>query len=174
MSIEIERPTVPCGTCGARVVELRRGRCWGCYTRWADSRPVGRGAVCLVCNERRREMLRMVEVHNRSLPLCHGCSARAMKLTLVPMTVEGLRSVLHRDRRQTDRRDEGLDRRLYPRERRVGDRRGPPREQIDQEIEAALAPLDVFDVEIEIGDDDIEILEQTVVREAPVRPAQRP
>jgi hypothetical protein len=29
----------------AGVTELRRGRCWGCYMRWAESRPVGRGAA---------------------------------------------------------------------------------------------------------------------------------
>ena len=39
MSVEVDRATLPCGVCGAAVSELRRGRCWGCYTRWAESRP---------------------------------------------------------------------------------------------------------------------------------------
>ena len=75
MSVEVERATMPCNVCGASVTELRRGRCWGCYTRWADSRPVGRGASCSVCMEKRRNMLKLVELKGRSLPFCHGCAA---------------------------------------------------------------------------------------------------
>src|ERR1035438_10828460 len=40
MSVEVDRATLPCSVCGAAVTELRRGRCWGCYTRWAES-PIG-------------------------------------------------------------------------------------------------------------------------------------
>ena len=77
MGIEIEKATLPCGVCAAQVTELRRGRCWGCYLRWSDTRPVGRGAACILCVERRRDHLRLVELHSRSVPMCHGCSARA-------------------------------------------------------------------------------------------------
>src|SRR5437868_3971187 len=62
MSVEIARATVACGVCGARVTELRRGRCWGCYTRWGESRPVGKGAACAICHERRRSELRLMEL----------------------------------------------------------------------------------------------------------------
>ena len=84
MSVEVERATLPCGVCGAAVTELRRGRCWGCYTRWAESRPVGRGASCIVCGEKRRAQLKLVELHGRSLPFCHGCAAQVMRLPEVP------------------------------------------------------------------------------------------
>jgi hypothetical protein len=165
MSIEIERATIPCGSCGARVTELRRGRCWGCYSKWADMRPVPRGASCAVCDERRRENLRMVEVHNRSVTLCHICAARTLKLTKVPSSIDGLRQLLTRDRRADDRRGDGLERRVFPRERRVGDRRGPPRASASDATNPGFVMPEFEDIEIEIQDADIEIVEQTLVRE---------
>jgi hypothetical protein len=168
MSIEVERATVPCGVCGAQVTELRRGRCWGCYTRWSELRPVGKGASCVVCNERRREELRLVEIHNRTLPLCHGCGTRALKLVPVPYSVEGLRAALRRDRRAGERRDDARDQRLFPRERRVSDRRGPPRELVLGDTDPAVLLASTLDeLVIELGDDDIDVIEQTVVRETP-------
>ena len=128
MSVEVERATIPCNVCGAHVSELRRGRCWGCYTRWVEARPVGRGAACLICFEKRRAQLKLMELHSRSVPICHGCGARILRLENIPETIDGVRLALKRDRRDADRRDGGLDRRIFPRERRVGERRGPPRE----------------------------------------------
>src|SRR5262249_15564008 len=93
-----------CGVCGARVGELRRGRCWGCYLRWSDARQVGTGAACTVCNERRRDHLRLVELWNRSVAMCHNCATRTLKLVPIPRTVEGIRERLERDRRRRDRR----------------------------------------------------------------------
>src|SRR3954468_24267378 len=107
MSVEVERATVSCIVCGARVSELRRGRCWGCYGQWVEQRPVGRGAACAICQEKRRDHLRLVELHNRSLPLCHVCAARTLKLSDVPASLEGLRALLRRERRNQDRRNEG-------------------------------------------------------------------
>src|SRR4051794_6901385 len=111
MSVEVERATVSCGVCGARVSELRRGRCWGCYSQWVEQRPVGRGAACAVCQEKRRDHLRLVELHTKSVPLCHVCAARTIKLGEVPASLEALRAHLRRDRRIEDRRADGLDRR---------------------------------------------------------------
>jgi hypothetical protein len=171
MSVEVERATVPCTVCGARVVELRRGRCWGCYQQWSELRAVGRGAACSVCGERRRDHLRLVELHNRSVPLCHGCAARTHKMNGVPMTLEALRAVLRRDRRDVERRGEGFDHRIFPRERRVGDRRDAPRpggESTDPHI--FLSDLDdLDDLVIEIDEGDIEEVEQTLVKERPTR-----
>src|SRR6478672_9168859 len=104
MSVEVERATLPCNVCGAGVTELRRGRCWGCYTRWADTRPVGRGASCAICAEKRRGMLKLVELKGRSLPFCHGCAANLLRLPEIPESVEELRHALRRDRRDGDRR----------------------------------------------------------------------
>ena len=109
MSVEVERATLPCNVCGAAVTELRRGRCWGCYTRWAESRPVGRGASCTVCHEKRRNQLKLVELKGRSLPFCHGCAAQVLRLAEVPETVEELRHgpAPRAPRRRPPRRREG-------------------------------------------------------------------
>ncbi len=171
MSIVVDRATIPCGCCGAKVTELRRGRCWACYTKWAELRPVPRGASCAVCDERRRDNLRLVEVRSRSITLCHICAARTVKLANVPTTLDGLRKALARDRRRQDRRDRGVDRRVFPRERRVGDRRGPPRASSFDDTNPGFVMPVFEDIEIEIQDADIEVVEQTLVRERP--PARR-
>lgn len=172
MSIEVERSTVACGVCGARVNELRRGRCWGCYNQWSELRPVGRGAACAICQERRRDHLRLVEWHTRTLPLCFLCAGRTMKLgTKAPATLEGLRATLRRNRRDGERRGDGLDRRIFPRERRVGERRSPPgaaRRSGDTDPVMMLPDFD--DVEIEVDEGDIEVMETTSVKERPTRP----
>jgi hypothetical protein len=171
MSIVVERATIPCGCCGAKVTELRRGRCWSCYQKWAELRPVPKGACCAVCDERRRDNLRLVELHYRSLTLCHICAARTVKLAKVPNSIDGLRRALQRDRRRQDRRDDGLDRRIFQRERRVGDRRGPPRADSFSDTSPGFVMPDFEDIEIEIQDSDIEVVEQTLVREQPNRHA---
>jgi hypothetical protein len=169
MSVEVERATVSCGVCGARVSELRRGRCWGCYSQWVEQRPVGRGASCAVCQEKRREHLRLVELHNRSVPLCHICAARTVKLGKVPASLDSLRKVLRRDRRDDDRRADGLDRRIFPRERRVGERRGTPHVARRHDTDPAMALPEFDDLVIEIQDGDIEEIETTQVKARPTR-----
>lgn len=174
MSVELDRATLPCNVCGAAVTELRRGRCWGCYTRWADSRPVGRGASCSVCHEKRRTMLRLVELKSRSLPFCHGCAAHVLRLVEVPESLDELRHLLRRDRRDGDRRDgETIDQRIFPRERRVGERRGPSREAYaDTDPNMRLSEFD--EVVIELAETDLEDVEQTQVRARPLPPAAPP
>lgn len=167
MSIEVERATIACGSCGALVTELRRGRCWGCYTKWTEMRAVPRGASCAVCEERRRDNLRQTELHRRWVTLCHICAARTLKLAKVPSSMDGLRRLLLRERRETDRRGDGLERRIFPRERRVGDRRGPPRANNAADTNPGFVMPDLEDIVIEIQDADIEVVEQTLVRERP-------
>ena len=169
MSVEVERATVTCNACGAHVTELRRGRCWACYMKWAEMRPVPRGALCALCTDRRRENLRLVELCGRSVSLCHLCAARVHKMADVPLTLDELRRSLRRDRRQIERREGGLDRRVFPRERRVGDRRSPPRDLADDASDASACMPDFSDLEIVVGDDDIEEIEQTLVRETPLK-----
>lgn len=171
MSIVVERATIPCGCCGAMVTELRRGRCWGCYSKWAELRPVPRGACCAVCDERRRDNLRMAELHSRSVTLCHICAARTLKMAKIPGTLAELRLALMRDRRAADRRGDGRERRVFPRERRVGDRRGPPRASCFTDTNPGFVMPDFEDIEIEIEDADIEVVEQTLVRERPKLPS---
>ena len=169
MSVEVDqtvRATVACNVCGAQVSELRRGRCWGCYARWAESRPVGRGAVCTLCFEKRRDQLKLVELHGRSLPLCHGCGARVGRLSVIPTTIDGIRRALRRDRRDGDRRADKLDHRIFPRERRVGERREPreARPDTDPGIAAEHLGPDLEEVIIELHESELEEVEQTFVR----------
>ena len=167
MSVEVERATVKCNACGAHVTELRRGRCWACYMKWAEMRPVPRGAHCALCTDRRRENLRLVELGGRSVSLCHLCAARVHKMADSPLTLEELRATIRRDRREAERREGGRERRVFPRERRVGDRRSPPRDPAADSIYASSGLPDFSDLEIVIGDEDIEEIEQTLVREQP-------
>lgn len=170
MSVEVERATLPCSVCGAAVSELRRGRCWGCYMRWAENRPVGRGAACVVCGEKRRAQLKLVELQRRSLPFCHGCAAQVMRLPELPPTVEELRHALRRDRRAADRRGDAAkqDHRIFPRERRVGERRGPSRDAFaDTDPGIKLAHLQLDEVILELGEGDLEPSDQTQVRPNP-------
>lgn len=174
MSVEVDRATMPCGVCGAAVSELRRGRCWGCYTRWLESRPVGRGASCTICLEKRRAQLKLVELKGRSLPFCHGCAAQVLRMIEVPDSIEEIRHLLRRDRRDGDRREgEKVDHRIFPRERRVGERRGPSREgYADTDPHMRLSEFD--EVIIELAETDMEDVEQTQVRARPAAPPAPP
>jgi hypothetical protein len=169
MSVQIDRATLPCGVCGAQVSELRRGRCWGCYTRWADSRPVGKGATCAICSEHRRSELRLCELQNKTHPLCHSCAGRIARMETVPSSLGALRGILERERRARDRRDDGVDRRIFPRERRVGERRAPPRGASGHDTDPHIMLPDFEEIVIELAEADIESVEQTLVREPAVQ-----
>ena len=112
-----------CDVCGAKVAELRRGRCWGCYNKWVDGRAVGMGAACTMCNDRRREHLRSVELLGAWVPMCHNCCARAMRLEPMPQTIDEIRVRLDRERRTRDRRIGKADTRVFQRDRRGLERR---------------------------------------------------
>ncbi|MCL4228608.1 MAG: hypothetical protein KJZ91_29430 [Myxococcales bacterium] len=116
-------PTHDCDVCGAKVHELRRGRCWGCYARWVDARPVGLGARCVVCSERRRRLLRSTELHGAWYPTCYSCAGQAMALDPLPPTIAAIKEALRRDRRGPDRRAGRPDSRVFQWERRIGQRR---------------------------------------------------
>ncbi|MFL5306887.1 MAG: hypothetical protein ACJ8F1_16850 [Polyangia bacterium] len=132
---------------------------------------MGRGAACTMCGEKRRAQLKLVEIWRRSLPFCHGCAAAVMRLPDLPATVEELRYALRRDRRDGDRRTGGKsDHRIFPRERRVGERRGPSRDAFaDTDPRIKLAELQMDEVVLELGDSDIEPGDQTQVRPSPPR-----
>ena len=169
MSVEVERATLPCGVCGAAVTELRRGRCWGCYMRWAESRPVGRGAACTVCGEKRRAQLKLVELQGRSLPFCHGCAAQVMRLPERPRDDRGAApGAAPRPAGRRPARGGKVDHRIFPRERRVGERRGPMRDAFaDTDPRIKMADLQLDDAIIELGDADLVEGDQTQVRADP-------
>src|SRR5512135_2375178 len=101
-----------CEACGTRTTNLRRNRCTICYLRWADTRPVGKGAACVICCERRHEHLRAVEFQGHWLNMCHNCAARAFRLEPLPPTLTELRWHLARHRRWRERRGLGVDTRM--------------------------------------------------------------
>ncbi|MBW2730782.1 MAG: hypothetical protein JRH20_00225 [Deltaproteobacteria bacterium] len=147
-------PTLPkemlltCEACGTRVSALRRGRCQICYLRWTEARPVGLGAACVVCGERRHENLRSVEFQRKWLPMCHNCATRTFRMQPIPHTIEAIREVLSRDRRWQERRIGRRDNRLFPSDRRADERRAEGM----QTEQAASDYLDASDLVVEIMD----------------------
>ena len=115
--------TYQCPVCGAKVTQLRRGRCISCYNKWAESQPIALGASCRICGEKRKENLERVELLGRWFYMCHNCAYKAVRLDPMPKHIEGIRARLLRDRRFTDRRVGKEDTRKIKRERRVGERR---------------------------------------------------
>ena len=134
-----------CEVCNANVKELRRGRCWGCYSHWVEARPVGLGAKCAICSERRRRRLKSVELLGAWMPVCYTCSGRAATLAPMPQTVVGIRRALIRERRGDERRFGKKDTRVFQYDRRSDDRRAGRKAddclQIDDEM--------ILDIELE-------------------------
>jgi len=112
-----------CDVCATRTDSLRRGRCAPCYMRWSQHRPVGLGAECVVCSDRRCEFLQSVEFQQKWLPMCHNCSGRVARLDPMPQRLDVVRELLKRDRRDDDRRAGAADPRLIPLNRRGKSRR---------------------------------------------------
>jgi hypothetical protein len=150
----VTEPAFRCEVCAASVHELRRGRCWGCYARWVDARPVGIGARCLTCGERRRRVLKIVELLGSWRSMCFNCAGQVLHLSPLPDTLDGLRAVVSRERRRTDRRSGKPDTRVFKYERRVGERRlGVEYPQVDDDmiIEVSM-DVDEFDDLTQIRD----------------------
>lgn len=147
-----------CEVCNARVNELRRGRCWGCYSRWVESRPVGLGARCITCNEKRRRVLRAVELFGAWQPMCFNCAGQLLTMSPVPATIAELRQAVSRERRRVDRRIGKPDTRVFRYERRVGERR-TTRED--------LMPIDdEMIIEVSAGDEgELDFEDLTSIRE---------
>ena len=149
-----------CEVCSAKVSELRRGRCWGCYSRWVDAKPVGVGAHCITCNEKRRRVLKSVELFGGWQPMCFSCAGQTLHLDPMPATIAGLREALSRERRKKDRRIGKSDTRVFKYERRVGDRRMGRADELSIE--------DDMIIEITIGpaeDDGMDFEDMTQIRE---------
>jgi hypothetical protein len=153
----IPTATCICEVCSASVSELRRGRCWGCYGRWVDSRPVGVGAKCTTCNEKRRRFLKSVELFGLWKPMCFNCAGQLLLLDPMPTTITLLKEAISRERRKRDRRIGKADSRVFRYERRVGERR------LDRAEEAPAVDDDMIievSYEVVIEHDDFEDLTQ--------------
>ena len=84
---------------------------------------MGVGASCAACADRRRSHLKLVELGERWITLCHNCSAEVSHLDPGPRSIEALRERLTRDRRQRVRRNRAIDHSDYCDERRQTERR---------------------------------------------------
>ena len=137
-----------CEVCAAKVSELRRGRCWGCYARWVDARPVGSGARCITCSEKRHKVLRAVELFGGWQAMCFNCAGQLLHIAPLPDTLAELREAVSRERRKTDRRHGRDDTRVFRYERRAGSQRRGVLEEYpivddDMIIEVSFAAEDV-------------------------------
>jgi hypothetical protein len=88
-----------------------------------DVRPVGLGARCLTCGEKRRRVLKSVELFGGWKPLCFNCAGQLLHLDPLPATIPALKAAVSRERRRQDRRIGKPDTRVFRYERRVGERR---------------------------------------------------
>lgn len=152
-----------CGGCGQGASQLRRGRCEACYARWVRERPVGLGATCASCGDRRLAHLRHFELRGLWVVLCHNCCARADRLSALPHSVDGLLLCLSRERRQTERRGAtaGADCWYSPAERRGQGRRasdGQAERAVDAEA-LVIAARPVVDPEVLSGLIEAELVE---------------
>jgi hypothetical protein len=68
--------------------------------------------------------MKLVELFGNWSPMCFNCAGQIGKLDPMPPTLPELRDALSRERRRVDRRIGRPDTRVFPRERRVGERRG--------------------------------------------------
>ncbi|MEZ4368072.1 MAG: hypothetical protein R2939_17595 [Kofleriaceae bacterium] len=153
-----------CDVCGAKVSEVRRGRCWGCYGRWVEARPVGIGARCVTCGDRRRRLLKTVELYGVWQPMCFSCSGQVLTLDPMPTSIAALKTAISRERRARDRRFGKVDSRVFQYERRVGERR--------EERAPGCQPIDdgmILEVVIEptSGSVDIDFDDMTQIRDLP-------
>jgi len=118
------------------------------------------GAKCVTCPEKRRRVLRAVELFGSWKPMCFNCAGQLLALNPMPTTIAELKIVISRERRRTDRRWGKGDSRVFRYERRVGQRRTSRDE---------FPPVDddmIITVEPELAaDDGMEFEDLTSIRE---------
>lgn len=121
---------------------------------------MGLGARCITCNEKRRRVLRMVELFGGWKPMCFNCAGQLLTLTPMPATIKQLKDIVSRERRAKDRRFGKPDTRVFRYERRVGERRSSRDE---------LMPIDddmIIEVTVEhVPGDGMEFDDITAIRE---------
>jgi hypothetical protein len=119
------------------------------------------GAKCVTCPEKRRRVLRAVELYGSWKPMCFNCAGQLLALNPMPPTIADLRLIISRERRRTDRRWGKPDTRVFRYERRVGQRRTsrdefPP---VDDDMIITVEP-------VLLGEDDgMEFEDLTSIRE---------
>jgi hypothetical protein len=77
----------------------------------------------VTCTEKRRRVLKAVELLGTWQPMCFNCAGQLLHLDPLPATLSELKILVSRERRASDRRIGKTDSRVFQYERRVGDRR---------------------------------------------------
>jgi len=121
------------------------------------ARPVGVGAFCAGCENKRLVQLRHFELNTRGnavgsrwVVLCHNCVAAAEVMKPQPRSVEGLRMRLQRDRRWGDRRGESVGAEGEPPE--SGERRYDARRQGERMIDVTDDVEEIIEMEADFED----------------------
>ena len=108
-----------------------------------------------MCGDRRRNLLKSVELLGAWVPICHNCSALASTLQPMPQSMAEIRDTLNRDRRGDDRRWGKRDSRVFRHNRRGDDRRLPREtgesgvdESMIIEISELVSELELLSIEV--------------------------
>lgn len=117
------------------------------------------GAKCVTCPEKRRKVLRAVELFGNWKPMCFNCSGQLLAMTPMPTTIAELRLAVSRERRAKDRRFGKPDGRVFRYERRVGERRHT------REVTAVIDDDMIIEVFVEDEQQGLEFEGLTTIRE---------
>ncbi len=117
------------------------------------------GAKCVTCPEKRRKVLRAVELFGSWKPMCFNCSGQLLAMTPMPTSIAELRLAVSRERRAKDRRFGKPDSRVFRYERRVGQRRHT------REITAVIEDDMIIEVFVEDESPGLEFEGLTTIRE---------
>src|SRR6185503_19033606 len=136
---------------------------------WVETRPVGLGARCVTCHEKRRRFLKTVELFGSWKPMCFNCHGLLGTLDPMPTTIELVKEAVSRERRKRDRRWGKPDGRVFVYERRVGERR----DGREGELPAVDDDM-IIEVTIDVDPTDVDFDDITAIRELVelLRPAE--
>ena len=117
------------------------------------------GAKCVTCPEKRRKVLRAVELFGAWKPMCFNCSGQLLAMTPMPTSIAELRLAVSRERRAKDRRFGKTDGRVFRYERRVGQRRHT------REVTAVIEDEMIIEVFVEEESQGLDFEGLTTIRE---------
>jgi hypothetical protein len=117
------------------------------------------GAKCVTCPEKRRKVLRAVELFGSWKPMCFNCSGQLLAMTPMPTSIAELRLAVSRERRAKDRRFGKVDGRVFRYERRVGQRRHT------REVTAVIEDEMIIEVFVEDESPGLDFEGLTTIRE---------
>jgi hypothetical protein len=131
-----------------------------------------------MCAERRRRVLKMVELLAGWYPMCFNCAGQILQLEPMPPTLAALRDAVSRERRRADRRAGRPDGRVFRYERRVGERRlaGEGYDRIDDDmiVEIVVGAADPDrDHDLERDGEDVTRIRPLAELAGPAEPADR-